>query len=97
MLEKLLGLGSFGFIVGHLTRSCVTRFAYLGGIGLPLMVRLVAPTFLGYWALIALVLVFHFHKDDHRTFLDVMAHVKTNICPFLVAVQNIHAMLLEVI
>ncbi len=60
------------------------------------MVRLVAPTFIGYWALITLALIFRFHKD-HFIFLNVMAHVKTNIYPFWVIVQIICVMLLEVI
>jgi len=61
------------------------------------MVRLVAPTFVGYWALIILALVFCFHKDDHSTFLNALAHVKTNTDPYQVTFQITHAMLLEVI
>jgi len=70
---------------------------FLREIGLPLVVLLVALTFVGYWALIILALVFCFHKDDHSTFLNVMAHAKTNTYPFQVTLQIIRAMLLEVI
>jgi hypothetical protein len=47
MLTKLLGLGSFGTIMGHLACRQVTIFTFSGGLSLPLMVRHVAPTFLG--------------------------------------------------
>jgi hypothetical protein len=46
MLEKLLGLGSFSTIVGHLARCQVTFLVSLGGLGLPLVVQRAALVFL---------------------------------------------------
>jgi hypothetical protein len=59
MLEKLLGLGSFNTIMRHLAHHQVILLASLGGLGLPLMVHLVAFA-LGCWASITLTLIFRF-------------------------------------
>ncbi len=61
------------------------------------MVQGVAFAFLGCQALITLALVSHFQHDDHLIFLNAMAHVETSIYPFQVALQDICAMLHEVI
>jgi hypothetical protein len=60
MLEKLLVLGSFGTIMGHLVRHQTILFVSLGGLGLPLVVQCVTPTFLKCWVSIVLTLVSHF-------------------------------------
>jgi hypothetical protein len=60
MLEKLLRLGSFGTIMGHLARCQVTFLISSRGLNLPLMVQCVAPAFLGCSAIIAHALTFHF-------------------------------------
>jgi hypothetical protein len=39
MLEKMLGLGSFGTTLGHLARHQITIFASSGGLSLPLMAK----------------------------------------------------------
>jgi len=93
MLEKLLGLRSFGTIVDHLVHHQVTFPTSLGGLGLPLMVQHVAPIFLRCWVLIAPTLVSCFQQDDHFTFFDVVAHVKTSTYPFQVALWDIRVML----
>jgi len=67
--------GPFGSSLGHF--SC-----FFEGLGLPLVVQHVAPTFLGCWALIARALIFHFQQYDHPTLLHVVAHVKTNTYSF---------------
>ncbi len=51
-LEKSLGVGSFG--------GSMNDRVLLDMFGLSFMVRIVAPVFLGCWALIALTLVIHF-------------------------------------
>ncbi len=63
MLEKLLNLGSFDTIMGHLTRHQVTFPTSLGWLGLPSMVQFAALVFLGCWALIAPTLIFRFQQD----------------------------------
>jgi hypothetical protein len=50
--------GSFGSLLGHFT--CFFKQAS----GLPLVVRLVAPTFLICWASIAFAFVTHFQQND---------------------------------
>jgi len=47
MLEKLLGVGSFGYSIDHLTRCHATLLASSGGFGLLFVVWIIAPTFLG--------------------------------------------------
>jgi len=59
-LEKSLGVGSFGGSINHLVHCQSTLPVFLDMFGLSFMVRIVAPVFLGCWALIALTLVIHF-------------------------------------
>jgi len=88
---------AFALVMSSGLKSWHHYFCLFRGIGLPLMVRLVAPAFVGYWALITFALVFCFHKDDHFTFLHALVHVKTNTYPYQVTLQITRAMLLEVI
>ncbi len=97
MLEKLLGSKSFGIIMGHLACCQVIFFTSLGGLGLPLVVQRVAPTFLICWDLIVLTLTSCFQQDDHPTLVDVVAHVKIGTYPFQVALWDTHAMFPKVI
>jgi len=76
MLEKLLGTKYFNTTMGHLDCHQVSLLVFLGGIGLPLMVKLVALAFLGCWDLLTLALVIHFQQDDHFIVFDAMAHVE---------------------
>jgi hypothetical protein len=59
MLEKLLGLGSFGTIVGHLARRKIILVVFSRGLGFTLVVRHATFVFLGCWALIILALISH--------------------------------------
>ncbi len=97
MLEKLLGSRSFGTIVGHLVRHQIILHVFSRGLGLPSMVQHVALTFFECWVLITLALIFHFQQDDHPTLFDLMAHVKANIYPFQVALQDTCVTLRKVI
>jgi hypothetical protein len=74
MLEKILGLGSFGTIVGHLAHCQVTFLTSSGGLGFPLVVQCAILAFLKCWVLIIFALVSHFQHDDHLTLLDAVAH-----------------------
>jgi hypothetical protein len=69
MLEKLLGSRSFGTTMGHLARHKIILIVFSGGLGLPLVVRHVTFTFLGYWALIIPALVFHSSRKITLLFL----------------------------
>jgi hypothetical protein len=80
--------GSLGSSSNH--SSCFFR-----ELDLPSTIQHVAITFLGCWALIALILIFPF-QHDHLTLLDTVAHVKIGI-PFQVALRNTRAMLFEVV
>jgi hypothetical protein len=51
MLEKLLGVRSWGGFIGHLAHRETTLPTSLGGFDLPSINWIVAPPFLGYWAL----------------------------------------------
>jgi hypothetical protein len=64
MLEKLLGVRSFGDSINHLAHHQTTLLTSLGGFGLPFMVQTIAPAFLRCRALIALALITHFQQDD---------------------------------
>ncbi len=55
---------------------------FLWGLSLPSMVQCTTLPFLGCWALIVFALIFRFQQDDHLTFFDVVAHVRTIIYPF---------------
>ncbi len=89
MLEKLLGARSFHGSIDHLTCCQATLFTSLGGFGLPYVVWIIAPAFLGCWAFNALALVIHFQQDDHLIFLDAITHVQTNISSFQMALQDV--------
>jgi hypothetical protein len=81
MLEKLLGVRSFGGSIGHLAHCQAIFLAFLGRIGLRYVVQTIAPTFLGCWALIAFALDIYFQQDDYLVLLDIVAHVKlTFLC-----------------
>jgi len=69
-------------MVGHLAYCQVILVAFSRGLGLPLVVQLVAPTFLGCWALITLGIFICFQLDDCFILFDAMAHVEINIFPF---------------
>jgi hypothetical protein len=60
MLEKNLFMGSFSGFIGHLVHHRGIILVSLNMFSLPYVVQIVALTFLGCWALIALVLVIHF-------------------------------------
>jgi hypothetical protein len=75
MLEKLLGVGSFGCSIDHLTRRHATLLVSSGGFGLLFVVWIIAPTFLGCWALFTLAFVTRFQQDDRPIFLDAVTHV----------------------
>jgi hypothetical protein len=57
MLEKLFGARSFGGFINHRAHHHAIFIASLGGLGLPPVVQIVAPAFLGCWALIALTFI----------------------------------------
>jgi hypothetical protein len=59
-LEKLLGAGSFGGYINHLTHHQAILLAFLGGLSLCFIIRTTTLTFLGCCALIALALITHF-------------------------------------
>jgi uncharacterized membrane protein len=82
IMEKLLGMGSFGITMGHLACRYVILPTSLRGLGLPLMVRLVVPTILGCWTLIAFTRVTCCQRNDHHILFNLVAHVETNIFPF---------------
>jgi hypothetical protein len=79
MLEKLLGTRYFNTTMGHLACHQVILLVFSNGIGLLLMVELVAFAFLGCWVLLTPTLVVHFQQDDHLIVFDVVAHVKIGI------------------
>jgi hypothetical protein len=60
MLEKLLGVGSFGGSIGHLIHCQATLPIFSNELSFLFMVHTTAPTFLGCWALIILALVICF-------------------------------------
>jgi hypothetical protein len=82
MLDKLLGVGSFGGSIGHLAHHHAIHLASLGGFNIPFVVWIIALVFLRCWALITLASVTHFQQDDHIILLDAIAHVETNIFSF---------------
>jgi len=86
MLEKLLGAGFFGDSIDHLAHHQVTFPTSLNEFSLPYVVWIVAPTFLGCWALIVLAFVIHFQYGDHHILIDVITHVETNTSPFQMAI-----------
>jgi len=60
MLEKILGAGSFGGSINHLTHLQTTLHASSSELDLPSIVQATILAFLGCWALIAPTLVIHF-------------------------------------
>jgi len=79
MLEKLLGTRYFNTTMGHLACHHVILRVFSNGIGLPLMVELVAFAFLGCWVLFTPALVVHFQQNDHLIVFDAVAHVEIDI------------------
>ncbi len=69
-------------MVGHLAYCQVILLAFSRGLGFPLAVQLVAPTFLGCRALITPTIFIRFQLDDCFIPFDAMAHVEINIFPF---------------
>jgi hypothetical protein len=70
--------------------SSLNHFTYFfKGFSLPLVIQLVTPTFLGCWALIIPTIVVCFQRNDRPILFNVMAHVKTTIFPFQVALWDI--------
>jgi hypothetical protein len=59
-LEKLLGVGSFGSIIGHLACCQAIFFAFSDRFTFLSIVQTIAPAFLGCWALIALAFIICF-------------------------------------
>jgi uncharacterized membrane protein len=89
MLEKLLGAGSCVSSINHLAHHHTTLLTSLGGFSLPFVVWIIAPTFLGCWALIALASITCFQQDDRHVLLNAITHVETNISPFQMALQDV--------
>jgi hypothetical protein len=85
MWEKLLGAGSLGGSISHLAHCQTTFLTSSNALDLASMVQIVAPAFLGYWALIALAFVTHFQQDDYLILLEVVAQVETNTSLFQMA------------
>ncbi len=61
------------------------------------MVLITTPTFLGCWALIAPTLVTHFQHDDCSILLNVVVHVETSTSSLQMALQDVQAMLPQVV
>ncbi len=87
-LEKLLGVKSFGGIIGHLAYCQAIFVAFSGRLNLLSIVRTIAPTFLGCWALIIPALVICFQQDDHFVLLDIITHVETKTSLFQMALRD---------
>jgi hypothetical protein len=75
-------VGSFGRFIGHIARHQCILPTSLGSFNFLFVVLIVAPAFMGCWALIVLALVICFQQDDQPILLDVVAHVETNISLF---------------
>jgi hypothetical protein len=60
MLEKLLGVGSLGSFIDHLTCHQATPLVSSNTLNFPFIFWTPAFTLLGCWALIVLALVIHF-------------------------------------
>jgi hypothetical protein len=93
MLEKLLGVGSFGGSIGHLTYHHAIFLISSNKLNLLFMVQITAPTFLRCWALIVPTLIICLQQDDCHILLDVITHVETNTSLFQIALQDVQAML----
>jgi hypothetical protein len=87
-LEKLLGVGSFGGFISHLTCHQSTLFLFSNKFGLPSRVRTIAFAFLGCKAPISSTFVTCFSHDDHLIFLDAVTHVEIDISLFQIIVQK---------
>jgi hypothetical protein len=83
--KKIIGHGIFQHQGGSFGSS-LCHFTFLfKGLALPSMVQLATFAFLGCWALNVIAFVTRFQSDDHPILLDVVAHIKTNIFPFQLA------------
>ncbi len=91
-MEKLIGAGSFGGFINHLTCHHATLPTSLSKFNLLFMVQTTILTFLGCWALIVHTLLIHFQYDDHPILLNVVAHVETDTSLFQMALQDVQAM-----
>ncbi len=60
-------MGIFGGSIGCLVHYQATLLVSSNGLGLSSMVRTIAPTFLGCWALMTPTLGTPFQQDDNRT------------------------------
>jgi hypothetical protein len=78
-------MGFFNIKVGHLACHCVILPFYSKSLPFPSMVQLATLAFLGCFALNVIAFVTRFQSDDHPILLDVVAHIKTNIFPFQLA------------
>jgi hypothetical protein len=79
MLEKLLGTRYFNTTTGHLACHQIILVVFTRGIGLPLMVELVALAFLGCWVMFTPTLIIHFQQDDRLIVFDAVAHFEIDI------------------
>lgn len=96
MLEKLFVCGILWWFYWSPSSSRHSSY-FFEQVWLPLCSQIVALAFLGCWALIVLTLVIHFQQDDHPIFLNVVTHVKSGISSFQMALQDIQAMLPQVV
>jgi hypothetical protein len=92
MLEKLFGARSFGGFINHLTYHQAIFFTFSNELNFIFMVQIVAPAFLGCWALIVPALVTCL-QDDRHILLDVITHIQTNTSPFQITLRDVGAML----
>jgi len=66
ILEKLLGVRSFGDFIGHLVHCQAIFLASSNGFDIFFMIWITTPACLGCWALIVLALFICFQQDDHH-------------------------------
>ncbi len=93
MLKKLLGARYFGCSISHLTHCQVIFLASSGKLHFQNVVWIVTPHIFGMLGIIIIAFVIHFQQDDHPIFLDVIAHVETNISLFQITLQDTRTML----
>ncbi len=96
MLEKLVGVVSFGGSTNHLISHEATLLTSLSMFDLRLVVRTIALVFLGCQAPITPTLVIRFQQDDYLILLDVITHVEINISLFQMALRDTQTTLPQV-
>jgi hypothetical protein len=69
---RLLGLGSFDSLKGPLVHKQTSFPITFGGVGLISTFTIAPTTYLGYWALVTLVIVVRFMVDQHPFFLEAL-------------------------